>query len=266
MTLGTAPTVQQVFKVAVVGAAVLDVLPRKLDFGDLPEGSAPREAELLCWSSTREQAELPPPTASVNAKDPFLRLGTPVPLTDGEKARLAADKSAGSARVKGGYRVPVTLLRRLPAGEAPAGIPAQPDIGPYERQIGVAGGGAAVLAVPVTATMTGVVGLLEGGVIDLKDFPSRAGVERTASLVSDKPDLALELVPGESGPGYLKLTLSEPRTENGRRLWTLKVVVPPDACESDLPPGSAVALRGTTGGESVRIKLPVKGRGFVRGR
>ena len=266
MTLPNAATVWQVFQVDTVGAEILDVTPKKIELGDFPEGAGPRSGELYCWSSTRDQADLPPPTVNANVKDPFLRLGTPVPLTDAEKARIVAEKPVPPTRVRGGYRIPVTILRRVPPGEASPGSPTQPDVGPYERQIGIAGGGVAVLSVPVTATMSGVVGLLDGGVIDLKDFNSRAGVEKTVTIVTDRPDLQLELSSEESAPRFMKLALSEPRTEGGRRLWSIKLTVPPDACEQDLPAGSAVVLRGTSGGEAVKVKLPVKGRGFVRGR
>lgn len=267
MTIGTSPTVRQVFRVATVGAPALDVVPKKLDLGEFPEGAAARNYDLYCISATREQADLSPPAANVNVKDPFIRLGAPVPLTPAERDRLSAEKVGGAVqRVRGGYRIPVTVLRRVPAGEAAAGAPTQPDIGPYDRQIGVASTGASVVAVAVTANVTGVVGLLEGGVIDLKDFNGRAGVERTATVVSDRADLELELVPEECVPRFVKLALAAPRVENGRKFWALKLAVPPDACQEDLPADSAVVLRGKTGGETVKVKLPVKGRGFVRGR
>lgn len=268
MAVGKSPTVRQVFSVATVGTPVLDVIPKKIEVGEFPEGSAPRVTELFCWSPIREQDELPPPSVNVNVKDPFIRLGTPVPLTQSERDRIYAERlSAGAAqRVKGGYRIPVTVLRRVPASEVAAGAPVQPDVGPFERQIGIATTGAAVLAVTVTANVTGVVGLVEGGIINLKDFNGRSGVERTVSIVSDRADLDLEVVPEECVPKYVKITLAAPTTENGRKFWAIKLVVPPDACQEDFPADSAVVLRGKTGGETIKVKLPVKGRGFVRGR
>ncbi len=268
MAVGKSPTVRQVFSVATVGTAVLDVAPKKIEIGEFAEGSAPRVTDLYCWSAIREQDELPPPSVNVNVKDPFIRLGIPVPLTQSERDRIYAERlSAGAAqRVKGGYRIPVTVLRRVPAAEVAPGAPVQPDVGPYERQIGIATTGAAVLAVTVTANVTGVVGLVDGGVINLKDFNGRSGVERTVSIVSDRADLDLEVVREECVPKYVKITLAAPTTENGRKFWAVKIVVPADACQEDLPADSAVVLRGTTGGETIKVKLPVKGRGFVRGR
>ncbi len=268
MAVGKSPTVRQVFSVATVGTAVLDVAPKKIDIGEFAEGSAPRVTDLYCWSSIREQDELPPPSVNVNVKDPFIRLGTPVPLTQLERERIYTERlGAGAAqRVKGGYRIPVTVLRRVPATEVAPGAPVQPDVGPYERQIGIATTGATVLAVAVTANVTGVVGLVDGGVINLKDFNGRSGVERTVSIVSDRADLDLEVVPEECVPKYVKITLAAPTTANGRKFWAVKLVVPPDACQEDFPPDSAVVLRGKTGGETIKVKLPVKGRAFVRGR
>ena len=268
MAVGSAPSVRQTFYVTVIGAAALEVSPKRLDFGEFPEGATPRTAELFCWSATREQDELPPPTASVNVKDPFLRLGTPVPLTAAERNRIDSERPAGGGplRVRGGYRIPVTLLRKAPAAEATPGGATQPDVGPYERQVGVAGVGAAVLAVTVSANVTGVLALRDGGVIDLKDFNGRSGVERNVAVVSDRGDLALELLPDECVPKFVKVTLGAPSDAAGRREWAIKLVVPPDACQADLPPDSVVVLRGVTGGETVKIKLPMKGRGFVRGR
>ena len=268
MAVGEAATVRQTFYVTVIGAAALDVAPKRIDFGEFPEGAAPRTAELFCWSATREQDELPPPTASANVKDAFLRLGTPVPLTAADRDRIASDRPGGGGplRVKGGYRIPVTLLRKLPAAEASPGGVTQPDVGPYERQVGVAGVGASVVAVSVSANVTGVLSLRDGGVIDLKDFNGRSGVERSVAVFSDRGDLTLELLPDECVPRYIKVTLGAPADVAGRREWAIKLVVPPDACQADLPPDSVVVLRGVTGGETVKIKLPMKGRGFVRGR
>lgn len=268
MAVGTAPGVRQVFRVTIVGVPALEVAPKKIDFGEFPEGSAPRVTELLCWSATRDQADLPAPVVNVNVKDAFLRLGTPVPLTEADRTRIAAEKPAASGpiRIKGGYMIPVTLLRKVPASEASPGAATQPDVGPYERQVGVAGVGATVVAVNLTANVTGVLGLRDGGVIDLKEFNGRSGVERSVTVVSDRGDLALELVPDECVPKFVKVTLGAPSDVAGRREWGIKLVVPPDACQADLPPESAVVLRGVTGGETIKIKLPMKGRGFVRSR
>lgn len=266
MSIGTAPGVRQVFGVTVIGAAGLEVAPKKIDFGDFPDGAAPRVAELLCWSATRDQDELPPPSASVNTPDAFLRLGTPVPLTAADRNRIGAEKLGGPLRIKGGYAIPVTLSRKVPPAEVAPGAATQPDVGPYERQIGVAGSGSTVLAVNVTANVTGILALRDGGVIDLKDFNGRDGTERNVVVVSDRADLTLELVPEECLPKFVKVALGTPSDVAGRREWAIKLVVPPGACQADLPPDGAVVLRGVTGGEAVKIRLPMKGRGFVRSR
>jgi hypothetical protein len=269
MAAGDGPAIEVPFFVATVGVPPLEVTPRTIEIGEFSEGSAPRHAQLYCWSATRDQSDLIAPAVNVSGNDPFVRVGTPVPFTDDDRAAVPMPKGGPNGavpRVRGGFRIPVTIYRRVPPAEARPGEPTQPDVGPFERQIGIATLGAPSLAVTVTANVTGIVGLLDGGVIDLKDFNGRNGVEKTVTLVSDKPDLELKLLPEECVPNYLKLTLSPPRTDSGRKYWTVKVVVPAKACLSDLPADSSVVLSGTTGGETIKVKLPVKGHGFVRGR
>ena len=266
MAVGKSPSVRQVFGVTIVGASIFDVTPRKLDFGDFPESATPRGAEILYWSATRDQGELPAPAVNVNVKDAFLRVGTPVPLTRAEMEYLSADKLGGPSRVKGGYRVPVTLLRKLPPTEVSSGSSTQLDVGPYERQIGFTSIGNTSLAVAVSANVTGILSLRDGGVIDLKDFNGRSGVERSVVVVSDRADLTLEIVPEECVPKFVAVTLNAPRMVAGRQEWSIKLVVPPDACQTDLPPDSAVVLRGKSGGETVKVKLLMKGRGYVKAR
>ena len=261
MVVGKSGTVKQVFGVTIFGSAAFDVSPRKLEFGDFPEGSEPRVTELLYWSATRTQDELPTPSVSVNLPDGFIQVGVPTPLSAAELESLTATKALGPTRVKGGFRIPLTVLRKLPTAAA-----AQLDVGPFERQIGITSLGSSAVSVAVTATVTGVLSLRDCGVIDLKDFNFRSGVEKSVVVVSDRADLALELVPDECYPKFVKVALGPVADVAGRKEWAIKLTVPPDACQADLPPESAVVLRAKSGGETVKVKLVMKGRGFVRTR
>jgi len=264
MAVGKSPTVKQVFGVTIFGAAAFDVAPRKLELGDFPEGSEPRVTELLYWSATRTQEELPTPSVSVNLPDGFVRVGGALPLTAAELESLTATKALGATRVKGGFRIPLTVLRKLPlTGTAAA---AQLDVGPFERQVGITSLGSSAVSVAVTANVTGVLSLRGGGVIDLEHFNGRSGINKSVVVVSDRADLVLELVPDECYPKFVKVALGSVAEVAGRREWAIKLTVPPDACQSDLPPGSAVVLRAKSGGETVKVKLVMKGVGFVRGR
>jgi len=53
---------------------------------------------------------------------------------------------------------------------------------------------------------------------------------------------------------------------NGRRYWTLKTTVPKDAQTSDLPAEATLSLEGQLNGETIKIRIPVKGRAFARGQ
>ena len=172
--------------------------------------------------------------------------------------------SGRPARVLAGYKVPVTVHRRRPAG-APGAGPAEPDIGPFDRQVGVSGPGNMVASISLSGTVTGVVSLVDGAAIDLKDFNGKYGTERDhIRLVSDRADVTLALDPAGTKPNYLTAALSPPRDDTGRRFWTLKVGVPAEACREDLPPDSVIVLTGTSHGEPLRVRLPVKGRGFSK--
>ena len=195
-------------------------------------------------------------------------VGTPVPFTPEERARYvtALITEGKSLRCTAGYKIPVTVHRRRTETTLPPGSPVEPDIGPFERQIGITSQGTtAVTSVAITANVSGLVALSDGMTVDLKDFNGRFGTEKTVNLVSDRMDLQLELVKGQSKPSYLEVTLSEPRTESGRRYWSLKVGVPKEACLQELPSDSYLIFSGKSGKETYRIRIPVKGRGFARG-
>lgn len=268
LRVGNLPPVRQGFEVMVLGMNPFEVEPPRIDLGTMAEDYGVRHFDLTVWSATRTPDRLPPPAAAVNVRDPFVAVGAAVALTPDERARVAANFATQGRPypVTAGYRIPVTVHRRRPA-DGPTAGPAEPDIGPFDRQIGITSGGNYAPSVALTGTVTGAVSLVDGGAIDLKDFPGAAGVERSNfNLVSDRLDLSLAVVPAECKPQYLKASLSEPRVEGGRRFWTLKVVVPPGVCFEDLPPDSVLVLAGTRDGQTVRVRLPVKGRGYSRGR
>jgi hypothetical protein len=268
MAAGNAAPVQQAFTVTLFGMKPFEVTPKAVELGELAEGAPPQTRELYYWSATREQADLPPPQVTVNTKDPFLRVGSPTPLDPDDRAALAVNLSRqGSAtRVLGAYKIPLTVYRRLP--DASPNTPAEPDIGPFDRQIGITGPAGTTQGVTVSARVTGLVAvaLASENLVDLKDFNGKFGTEKTVNLVSDKPDLTLQPLPGETKPAYLKVELSPPQAQAMRRYWTLKVIVPPGACNDELPTDSAVAFQATTKAGTQKVRIPVKGRGFERGR
>lgn len=268
MQVGKKAPVPQDFRVALVGVPPFDIEPKKIELGEMVEGTPPRNFDLFCFSSTRELSDFPVPSLSVNLKDAFVVVGTPVPLTAPERLRIVNERLAANSvvRVVSGYRIPIIVHRRNP-NPPTADSPSQPDIGPFERQIGVGGIGTTAHSLTLSGTVVGIVGLAEGNVIDLKDFSSRSGTEKIVQLVSDRMDLDLQLGKDESLPKYFQSAeLGAPRTESGRRYWSLKVIVPKDAESSDLPPGSSILLRGRVGEETIRIRIPVKGRAFARGQ
>lgn len=267
-TAGDNPQARMIFNMTVFGTEPFEVYPQSLAFGDLPEGTAPQTKNLYFWSATRSTEDLKGLKVTVG-DDPFLRVGEPQPLGYEELNKLAAERAAAGqkmTRIQGGYRVPVTMYRQRPAS-ASAAAAGGPDIGPFEQRIGFSLPGTAhAVQIPVSATITGLVGFADGSptVVDLKSFRALAGAQKTVALVSDRADLELSPAPKGTTPDALGVKLSEPRTDSGRRHWTLTVTVPGGAVVGELPADSVVVLLAKTSAGVQRVRIPVKGRASTR--
>ncbi len=273
ITAGDNAQVQMPFHMVLNGANPFDVTPNALQFGDLRQGASPVTKDLIYYSMTRGPTTNPPlpePTLTPGASDPFLKIGKPIPLDSDQVESLAVQLSVqgkgGPIRVRGAYRVPVTLYRHLPGAPSP-GSASEPDIGPYERQVGVSAAGVLhSVPVPVTATILGLVGLIDAEAADLKHFNAHASVEKAFTLASDRTDLELQPLPDQTRPKWLKVTVEPPRTESGRRFWTLKVGVPAEALVGTLPADSVAVLEARTPSGVRKVRIPVKGVAFAGAR
>ena len=265
--LGERPMATQEFAVKLVGAAPFALDQAQVTLGELPEGSGARTVNVNAWSATRDFDRFPPPQTAINSQDGFVQVGEPVPLTLSQRIQLEAGLhfENQATPVRSGYRIPITVYRRRPAG-VPGEGPAEPEIGPFERTVQLAGPNNSTASLKVSGTVTGVVTLQGASLVDLKDFNGKLGVSNeTFTLISDRPEVTLAIDP-ETSPRYLKVELGEPgQFGPNRRRWQLTVSVPPEACYGDLPRDAAIVLIGKSNGEPFRLRLPVKGRGFRRG-
>lgn len=269
------------FEVAYFGASRYAVTPTALDFGEMGEGTPGKSEDIYYWSTVVGAKDLAPPECSGAAVDPFLTYSKPEALGESERNILAA-KLSGSGipvRVRSGYRITVTLNRKNP--DPMPGRPGELDIGPLDKSFAVypSAGGAPDTDSPriaVKANVTGLVALAGGGSLDLGAFSSREGTAKPFSLVSDRPDLELEVatvkaVDPRTGkeverdltePSTLRAELEAPKNEGGRRYWRLKVRVDAGATAGAFPVDSAVVLRVKGSGQLVRI--PAKGQALLR--
>jgi hypothetical protein len=263
----------QAFSVNSLGMPPFRLVPvdGKLAVGDVPEGAAPRQLEVVCWSATR--ATMPPPAAAVSPRDPFVRLGTPVPVPPAGLAVIAQSlEQAGEQGkvkppVRSAYRVPVTIHRTKPA-DAPANTPPEPDVGPFERTLAFTiPGEQQAQTLALTGTVTGLVALTDGRTIDLQSFPGATGLpEKAYQLVSDRPGLKLAVATADCRPKYVTVKLGDPEDRGGRRFWPLKLSVAPGVALEEFPATSAVVLTADTGdGVARKVKIPLKGRAYTRG-
>jgi hypothetical protein len=268
-TAGDNPQARMIFNMTVFGTEPFEVYPQALAFGDLPEGTAPQTKNLYFWSATRDTEDLKGLKVTVG-DDPFLRVGKPQPMEYEELAKLAAERAASGqklTRIQGGYKIPVTMYRQRPASASAAAAASGPDIGPFEQRIGFSLPGTThAVQIPVSATITGLVGFADGSptVVDLKSFRALAGAQKTVALVSDRADLELSPAPKGTTPAALGVKLSAPRTDSGRRHWALTVTVPGGAVVGALPSESVVVLLAKTSDGVQRVRIPVKGRASTR--
>lgn len=232
-----------------------ELWPPNITAGEFPEGVTPRSFDVFVYSMTRDK--FPAPKTLVPDNDGTFVLGEPAPLSAEECAKLAARLShemKGGVRVPSGWRVPVTIRRSVPGGPPV-------EVGEFEREVHFAEPGLS----PVTyrtiikGTMTGAVKIDGATKLELGDYQSQYGVKKEFTLVSDQLDLQLQLVPERCGPKYVQMKLSSPRSENGRRAWTLTLEIP--AASGNKPPFTGAAVLKTFGAESTVYKFPVSGHG-----
>jgi hypothetical protein len=252
---GAAAPHEYKLQVHFIGVQGYEVSPTDFGIVDLPEGAPPAKADVFYWSVIRSPAELPPPAVTVKDNDPFVVVDKPVPMTDEELERLAnqigTQRKEVSLKLKSGYRIPISVRR-----EAPGKLP---DIGAYEKVVHVAGPGERVFNITLKGRVTGLVWLQDLLKVDLKSYSAKLGTEAAATLVTGRPDLDLELVPGETKPRFLQPKLSEPKSEPGRKTWTLTLTVPPNEGYEPHWEGSVVLT--TKGPNPQKVRVPVMGNG-----
>jgi hypothetical protein len=252
------------FKVFFEGVSPFEVSPTLLELGDFPEKSPPKTVEVLFWSATRKLKDLAPPIGA--GKDPFVQFDTPIALTDAEIQTLPIvqpSKVSFPVRIQSAYRVRMTMHRDDPTA-SPGKPPRALDIGPSTRLISLTTSSAATETKTVTikANVLGAVALRDGGSFNLGEYNARNGVVKSATLVSEKPDLELEAIADQIYPRFLKVTLEDPKVAAGRRTWNVIVEVKKNEGLGDLPVDSVLAFR--VKGTDQMIRIPVKGRGFLR--
>ena len=255
---------EQSLAVSFQGINPFEVAPDTKDVGSLPEGTSPQTFDIIYFSATRSQSGLPPPGILVDSNAPFIDVRDPVPMTEAERTAfaqtMAKDERGGVVPVRGAYRIPVTVSRALPDGR-------EPDIGPFEAGINISGPGASgSRRVTVKGVMTGVIALASGD--DLKigkngQWDVKYGTTTRTRLASDRPGLEVEVVPEETTPGFLDVSLGPVEVKSDRRYWPMTIVVPANTGFGPLPRDAAIVLR-TKGPNPITVRIPVEGRGFRR--
>ena len=240
----------------VVGAFA--VRPQNNEIGELAEGSTPRRIEIICWSATRDFGDrFPPPVFRAQDDDPFVTIAAPVRLTSDEMVKLNDQFTAelkGPSRCAAAYRYWVTVHREINGKTA--------DIGPFSKTIYVAGAHGDKTSLTVNGSVTGVIRLAEGKSVDFGTYEARFEKALRTTLLSDRKDIDLDVVAGETKPRFLKATLESPTVEGGAKMWKLNLKV--NANEGFQANWSGVVVLRSTGPNPITIRVPVTGNGVRR--
>lgn len=234
------------------------VRPQTIDVGELAEGSTSRPQEIICWSATRDFGDrFPPPILRPHEDDPFVTISTPVRMTSDELEKLNAQISAEmkwTNRTLAAYRYGVTVHRELNGKTA--------DIGPFAKVIYVAGAHGEKSSVTVNGTVTGVIRLAEGKTVDFGTYEARFDKILRTTLLSNRSDMELEVVSGETKPRFLVATLDTATVEGGAKIW--KLILKVAANQGFQANWSGVVVLRSTGPNPITIRIPVTGNGIRR--
>jgi len=241
----------------------------ELQFGELLAYTS-SVREFILWSSTRRALDLAL-SLGKSENEPCLVWTEPQPLSDAELTELSRELSRQAnfaLRARCAYKVRVTLHERRELEHDGMKEVRQMDVGPMAKSLTISAGAKNEIKIALRATIRGEVRIIGGAEdhdrIDLgRPFQSNQEKVKEVRIVSDRPDLDLELAPNATTPPYLEATLT-PRMADGRREWTLRVRVPPEKLFGALPSDSAIMLQVKDASKR-RIRIPVVGRTFDPG-
>ncbi len=244
-------------KIALTAAPAFEVAPDHLDFGQLSDTGGPWTKEVTVVSSTRDLDTFPPPDVSgANGAGDAVRVGAPAAVTGPAFAALAAEYASQSppVRVRAAYKVPVTV------GRPESGAF---DLGPLDRQLWLSVPNSEPKRVLLTGVVAGDVRPLDGWAFDLGSFGIRADHSKAFTVRVGKPGVELALVPGESKPDFMKLSLERVPGSADVTDYRVRITVPAGQGAGELPADSMVVFE-RKGPNPLRLRVPVKGRGVFR--
>ena len=243
----------------------------ELDLGELRENGVSRQ-EFFAVSANR--LYLSPVGSLATGDHPCIRISPAAPATAEEIQSLQqyapkADEPPLMPRVASMYKMSVTVRERVAAGQDGQAEARQMDLGLLDRRLNVengAGGDAKTLL--LRGRVFGDVRILAGadsGRIDLGNgFPVDQDHGKAVTLIADRANLDVTLLPKETRPNYLKVKLDPQKDIDGRKNWRLTVTVPKGTLYGALPETAVIML--ATGETPPRlIRLPIRGASYDSG-
>lgn len=250
------------FNVMAGGREAQELIQSDYNVGTLTDSHPDQVVEVLCVSALRDQ--LPKPVVAIGNTDPHVKVSEAEPIDRARLDDLSQKASSGPTTARGetppiffrsGYSYRITVSRDA-KGKAL-------DVGPFDKEVFISGGPGIVLKRPLRVHMEGtVVGAiqLEGvSKIDFGSYDSTFAQKKDVRLWTEKKGIELEVVPQQTEPNFLKVTLAQPTVEAGRTYWAMNVQIP--AREGKRPPWDGIIFLRTKGENPVNVRVQVSGHG-----
>jgi hypothetical protein len=234
-----------------------------IDVGKLDQLSGDQTHKILVFSSTRgpgsEFGDLSVPACLVQTATGTTDTGGFFEVTKVERVPdaelvstavwLEAERKR-SARVRAAYWI--TLVVRPKVGDK------RMEIGAIDRTVAVSAGGV-VQQLKITGLLKGEVRLDDDRTdIALQTFKGGDGTTQKVTILTEKPDTVLALVPDECSPRFYQYELTKQPNRGGLGCYELKITVPKGKQFGNAKGDIVLEIKG---GSGQRVRVPVRGSG-----
>lgn len=241
-------------KVTFAGREPFETWPKEINMGELPDGAEPRTFDLYLFSMTRDHFTAP--SSLVEGNDPTVSLGPPAQLNLAECEQLATKLSVemkAPVLVRSAYRQALTVRRDTPGNV--------PEAGEFEKFVHFANDKLSprTTRLLIKGQVVGAVRIDGASKLELGDYKSEFAMSKEFRLMSDNPDIDLEIVKDRCEPAFVQLSLGPPEVAFGRKTWKLTASIAEQ--QGRRPPWTGVVIIRTKGANAATFRFPITGHG-----
>ncbi|QVL33147.1 hypothetical protein KIH39_04310 [Telmatocola sphagniphila] len=252
------------FAIMVVGSPENDIR-----LGEMTEGTT-ISRDLIVFSATRPDVDVTIKVSGNHQTENFV--WTPLerlPASENETLGQSFTKLIGKPlHIKCAYKTKFTVYESKEVMKDGKLVKSQLDLGPLERRL-TFNQGTEALSLPIHGLVRGDITII-GGPKDIDkidmgtSFPSNQARLREVTVMSNLPNLELELLTDLTVPPFLDVNLTPLPPKDGKPQWSLKVLIPANKLYGALPGNSSIILQSKDASRR-RIRIPITGQTFDSG-